>query len=62
MIGYVRKVRHMTYVVICCAYIRGFFESEHYINTVVVVVWVCLAPDRRVWKVLLNVVMSLQVV
>ena len=39
----------------------GFFESECYINTVGVVDWVCLAPDRKVWKAPLNMVMSLQV-
>jgi hypothetical protein len=40
----------------------GFFESQYYINTVGDVDWVCLAPDRKVWKAPLNMVMSLQVV
>jgi len=29
-----------TRVLICCAYIRGFFESQYYINTVGDVDWV----------------------
>jgi len=41
---------------------RGFFESQCYINTVGDVDWVCLAPDRKVRKAPLNMVMSLQVV
>ena len=41
---------------------RGFFESEYYINTVGDVDWVSLAPDRKVWKAPLNMVMFLQVV
>jgi hypothetical protein len=54
--------RDETYVLICCAYIRGFFESQYYINTVGDVDWVCVAADRKVWKAPLNVVMSLHVV
>jgi hypothetical protein len=46
----------------CCAYIRGFFESECYINAVGDVDWVSLAPDRKVWKAPLNIIRSLQVV
>jgi len=59
MIDYVREIRH---VLICCAYIRGFFESQYYINTVGDVEWVCLALDRKVLKAPLNMVMSLTVV
>jgi len=59
MIGRMREIRH---VLICCAYIRGFFESQYYINTVGDVDWVCLAPDRKVWKAPLYMVMCLQVV
>jgi hypothetical protein len=59
MIGYVRD---KTYVPICCAYIRGFFESQYYMNTVGDVEWVCLAPDRKKWEAPLNMVMCLQVV
>ena len=59
MIGHVREIKH---VLICCANIRGFFESRYYINTVGDVDWVCLAPDGKVWKAPLNILMSLQVV
>ena len=59
MIGHVIEIRH---VLICCAYIRGFFDGQNYINTVVDVDWVCLATDRKAWKAPLNVVMSIQVV
>jgi hypothetical protein len=58
MMGHVREIRH---VLICCDYIRGFFESWYYVNTVGDVDWVCLAPDREVWKAPLNMVMSLHV-
>jgi len=59
MTGYVREIKH---VLICCAYIRGFFESQYYINTVGYVDWVSLAPDRKVRNAPQNMVMSLQVV
>jgi len=59
MIGHVREIRH---VLICCAYIRGYFENLYYINSVGDVAWVCLATDRKVWKAPLNIIMSLQVV
>jgi len=59
MIGHVREIRH---VLICCAYIGGYFENLYYINSVGDVAWVCLAPDRKVCKAPLNVVMSLQFV
>ena len=42
-------------------YIRGFFESQYYINTVGDVDWVCLSSDRKVWIAPVNMVMSLQV-
>jgi len=38
------------------------FESQYYINTVGDVDWVSLAPDSKVWKAPLNMVMSLHVV
>jgi len=41
---------------------EDFFENRYYINTVGDVDWVCLAPDRKVWKAPLNTVMCLQVV
>jgi hypothetical protein len=59
MTGHVREIRHIP---ICCAYFKGFFESQYYINTEGDVDWVSLAPDRKVWKAPLNVVMSLLVV
>ena len=59
MIGRVREIRH---VLICCAYIRGFFECRYFINTVLDVDWVCLAPERKVWEATVNILMSLQVV
>jgi hypothetical protein len=59
MIGFVIEMRH---VLICCAYIRGFFESWNYINTVGCVDWASLASDRKVWKAPQNMVMCLQVV
>jgi hypothetical protein len=43
-------------------YIRGFFEIQYYINTVGVVDWVYLAPDRKVWKDPVKMIMSVQVV
>ena len=54
--------RDETHVLICCAYIRGYFESQYYINTVGYLDWVCLAPSWKVWKTPQNMVMSLQVV
>jgi len=36
--------------------------NQYYINTVGDVDWVCLAPDRKVLKAPLNIVMCLQVV
>jgi hypothetical protein len=41
---------------------RGFFESQYYINTVGDVDWVFFTPDRKVRKAPLNLVISLQVV
>jgi len=54
MIDHVREIKH---VLICCAYIKRFFESRYYINTVGDVDWVCLAADRKVWEAPLNMVM-----
>jgi len=54
--------RGKTYVLICCAYIRGFFGNQYYINTVGDVDWLCLATDRKVLQAPLNIVISLQVV
>ena len=48
MIGYVRDE---IYILICCAYIRGYFESQYHITTVGDVDWVSLAPDRKVISV-----------
>ena len=58
MIDHVREIR---YVLLSFAYIRGFFESQYYINSVGDEDWVCLALDRKVLKAPLNVVMSLTV-
>ena len=49
-------------MLICCAYIRGYFESQCYINTAGDVDWVCLALDRKVRGTSQNMVVSLQVV
>jgi len=45
-----------------CLHQRIFFKSQYYINTVGDVDWVYLAPDRKVWKAPLNMVMFLTVV
>jgi len=45
MIGHVK--RDKAHVLICCAYIRGYFKSLYNIDTVGDVDWVCLAADRR---------------
>ena len=37
------------------------FLKRYYINTVEDMDWVCLAADRKVWNVPLNIVMSLEV-
>jgi len=50
MIGHVK--RDKTHVLICCAYIRGYFKSPYNIDTVGDVDWVCLAPDRGRGKLL----------
>jgi hypothetical protein len=57
MNGHEREIRHMYQFAVRTA--EGFFESQYYINTVGDVDWVCLAPDRKLWKAPLNVVMSL---
>jgi hypothetical protein len=49
-------------VLICCAYIRGFFESQYYVDTVGDMDWISLAPDRKVWKAPMKMVMCVQVV
>jgi hypothetical protein len=59
MIGHVREVRH---VLISFAYIRRFFESEYYINTVGYVDWASLALVGKVWKAPQNMVMCVQIV
>ena len=38
------------------------FEIQYYVEIVEDMDWVCLAPNRKVWKTPLNVVMSLHVV
>jgi len=55
-------MRNKTYIQICCAYIRGLFESQYYINKVGDVDWVSLAPGKNMCKAPLTVVISLQVV
>jgi len=50
VIGHVK--RDKVHVLICCAYIRGFFKSPYNIDTVGDVDWVCLAPDGRRGKLL----------
>ena len=59
LIDNVREIRH---VLLCCAYIRGFFESHYYINTVGDVDCVWLVSDRKVLKAPLNMEMTLKVV
>jgi hypothetical protein len=41
---------------------RGFFESQYYINTVGYVDWASLALDGKVWKAPQNMVMCVQIV
>jgi hypothetical protein len=41
---------------------QGMFECQYHVNTVGDVDWVCLGPNRKVWKASLNMVMSVQVV
>ena len=62
MVVMIGHVRGKTYVLICCAPIRGSFESQYYVTTVGYVDWASLAPDRKVWKAPLNMVMCLLVV
>jgi len=50
MIGHVK--RDKAHVLICCAYISGFFKSPNNIDSVGDVDCVCLAPDRRRGKLL----------
>ena len=59
MIGHVREIRHMHQFAVPTS---GDIEIEYYIQTVEDMHWVCLAPDRKVWKAPLNVIMSLHVV
>jgi hypothetical protein len=56
MIVHVKEIRH---VLICCAYFRGFFESQYFVNIVGDVDRVCLPPDWKVWEAPLNIVMCL---
>jgi hypothetical protein len=56
------RTRDKTYVLICCAYIRGLFESQYCINNVGDVDWVSLPSDRNTWQSPLNIVLALQVV
>ena len=58
MIGHLKYIRH---VLICCAYIRGCFESQYYLITVGDMAWVYLVLGRKVWGTAQNVVMCLQV-
>ena len=60
MIGHVREIRHVYWYAVPTS--EDFFECRHYINSVGDVDWVSLAPDRKVWKAPLHMVMSLQVV
>ena len=59
VIGYVREIRYMFQFAVPT--LEDFFGSQCYINTVEDVDWVSLAPDRKVWKASLNVVMSLHI-
>ena len=54
--------RDRTNLLIWCAYFRGLFESQYYINKVGDVDWVCLASGRNMCKAPLSMVTSLQVV
>ena len=59
IIGHVREIAHMYQYAVPTS---EDFEIEYYIETVEDMHWVCLAPDRKIWKAPLNVVMSLHVV
>ena len=59
MIGHVRETGHMYQFAVSTS---GDLEIEYYIKTVEDMHWVCLAPDRKVWKAPLNVIMSIHIV
>jgi len=59
MIGHVREIGHMYQFAVPTS---GDIEIEYYIQTVEDMHWVCLAPDRKVWKAPLNVIMSIHIV
>jgi hypothetical protein len=54
MNGQVREIRHMYQFAVPTA--EDFFESQYCMITVGDVDWVCLAPDKKVWKYPLIVV------
>jgi len=47
MIGHVREIAHMYQYAVPTS---EDFEIEYYIETVEDMHWVCLAPDRKIWK------------
>jgi len=59
MIGHVTEIRHMYQFAVPTS---GDFEIQYDIKVVENMDWVCLSPDRKVWKAPLNEVMSLRVV
>jgi hypothetical protein len=60
MIGHAREIRHLYEFAVTTS--EDFFKSWYNVNTVGDVDWVCLAPDRKVWKAPHNRVESLQIV
>ena len=59
MIGYVREIRHMYRFAVPTL---EDFEIQYYVKIVEDMDWFSLAPNRKVWKAALNMVMSLHVV
>jgi len=59
IIGHVREIGHMYQFAVPTS---GDIEIEYYIQTVEDMHWVCLAPNRKVSKSPLSVIMSLHFV
>ena len=59
MIGHVTEIRQMYQFAVPTL---EDFEIQYHIKVVENMDWVCLAPDRKVWKAPLNEVMCLRVV
>ena len=59
MIGYVREIGHIYRFALPTS---EDFEIRYYVKIVEDMDWFSLAPNRKVWKAPLNMVMSLHVV